>query len=57
MMKTMRALVMVEFRADPDDDEAVQEAIVDKLEEMVQESKDDGTLIDYSVEDTEDDEF
>lgn len=57
MMKTMRALVMVEFRADPDDDDSIQGALVDKLEEMVQESKDDGTLIDYSVEDTEEDEF
>ena len=57
MLKTMRALVMVEFRADPDDDDSVQEALVDKLEEMVQEHKDDGTLIDYSVEDTEEDEF
>lgn len=57
MIKTMRALVMVEFRADEDDDDSVQEALVDKLDEMIQEYKDDGTLIDYSVEDVEENEF
>jgi hypothetical protein len=57
MIKTMRALVMVEFRADPDDDDSIQEALADKLEEMVEEHKDDGTLIDYSIEDTEEDEL
>ena len=56
-MKTMRALVMVEFRADPDDEDAIQEALVDKLEEMIEEHKDDGTLIDYSVEETEEDDL
>ena len=56
-MKMMRALVMVEFRADPEDDDSIQEAIADKLEEMVQEHKDEGSLIDYSIEDVEEDEL
>jgi hypothetical protein len=57
MIKTMRALVLVEFRADEEDDDSIQEALVDKLDEMVQEYKEEGTLIDYSVEDVEDNEF
>lgn len=57
MIKTMRALVLVEFRAEEDDDDSIQEAIVEKLEEMVEESKSEGTLIDYSVEDVEENEF
>ena len=48
-MKTLRVMVMVEIRADEDDEEAVLEATKEALQEAI----DDDTL-NYSVEESED---
>lgn len=51
MIKTLKAMVMVEIRADIDDDDSVKEAIADALQEQIELDE-----LDYTVEESEDEE-
>lgn len=51
MVKTLKAMVVVEVRADIEDDEAVKEAITDALQEQIELDE-----LDYTVEESEDEE-
>lgn len=52
MKKAMRVMVMVDIREDADDDDAVREAVKDKLQEAI-----DDDSLDYTVEEEEEEEF
>lgn len=51
MIKTLKAMVIVEIRADADDEDAVKEAIKDAVQEQIELDK-----LDYTVEESEDEE-
>jgi hypothetical protein len=48
-IKTLKATVTLEIRADIDDNDSVREALKDALEEAIEDD-----LLDYEVEETED---
>lgn len=50
--KALRVLVLVDIREDADDDDAVREAIKDKLQESI-----DDDSLDYTVEESEEEDF
>jgi quinol monooxygenase YgiN len=54
-MKTMKLTVEVEIRADEDDEDSIQAAVVDKLEEMIEDHRENETLIDYEIVETDED--
>lgn len=51
MIKTLKAMVLVEIRVDADDDDAVKEAITDAVQEQIELDE-----LDYTVEESEDEE-
>lgn len=49
MIKTLKAMVFIEIRADIEDDDAVKEAITDAIQECIENDE-----LDYSVEESDD---